>query len=123
MTSLTSAPPDTQPPYDTLPSTSVDDDTLAILRLIEGDPIHAHDRSLVVQAIVDEAADAGGMVDPNKVRDRLNHAVLPQVVGPVYSCLSRAGVLEVAGWTTNLDKAGRNAGKPCRTYRLIGATE
>ena len=112
MTIPHSVQPDQQLPYDQLPSGSVDDDTLAILRLIEGDPLHDQDRTLVVRAIVEEGRSAHGMVDPNKVRERINHAVLPQVVG-----------LAVAGWTTNLDKAGRNSGKPCRTYWLVGGAE
>lgn len=103
---------------DALPSTAVDDNTLAVLQLIAGDPIHKRDRALVIQAILDEGHSARGQVDPNRVRERLNHQVLPQIVGPVYSRLARSGVIEAAGWTISCDKTGRNSGRPARLWRL-----
>lgn len=105
------------------PSAPVDDDTASLLALIAGDPIHEADRARVVQAIRDTARDHGGQVDPNVVRRRLTCAhgltVYPRVIGAVYNALARSGRLVVDGWIVSSDVAGKNAGKPCRRYRLV----
>jgi len=101
------------------PTEQVDADTLAILRLIDGDPIHERDRGDIVAAII-AAGRAHRLhhVDPNAVRARLAGSVYPRCIGAVYAALRNAGVLEPVSWTTSTDKAGRNAGKPARLYRL-----
>lgn len=107
-----------------LPAHSVTDETAAILRLMDGDPIHAADRRRIVEAIVWTARTSLGTVDPNKVRARLSLpggelVVYPRLMGAVYRQLACAGVLERAGYITNEDSHGRNAGKPTPKYRLV----
>lgn len=98
---------------------NTDSDTVAILRLIDGDPIHERDRGDIVAAIISAGREHRlHHVDPNAVRARLAASVYPRCVGAVYAALRRAGVLEPVSWTTSTDKAGRNAGKPARLYRL-----
>lgn len=111
-------------PFDVaLPHDGVSDETSAILRLINGDPIHATDRARIVSAIVYCAAHSGGFVDTNMVRARLTGehglTVYPRVIGAVYYSLKAAGVLVEAGWVVNRDTAGRNAGKPQMKYRYV----
>lgn len=106
-----------------VPSVPVPDDTANLLQLIAGDPIHANDRRRIVRAIVAEAHSAGGRVDPNRLRARLADphgqlTVYPRLVGAVVGCLARAGVLEPDGYVVSTDRAGRNAGRPARRYRL-----
>ena len=71
-----------------------------------------------MEAVLEVGREHDGLVDPNRVRERLSGRVYPPTVGAVYAALRRAGVLEPAGWTTSTDTAGRNTGKPCRMYRL-----
>jgi len=98
----------------------VDGDTLAILRLVDGDPIHERDRAEIVAEIVAAGREHRlRHVDPNAVRARLAGSVYPRCIGAVYAALRYAGVLEPVSWTTSTDKAGRNAGKPARVYRLV----
>lgn len=97
---------------------TTDDETAAILQLITGDPIHERDRCEVVAAIVAAADEDDGYVDANVVRAKLSGRVYPRVIGATYAALRRAGVLVPHGWTVSTDTAGRNTGKPCRTYRL-----
>ena len=97
---------------------TTDDETTAILRLVSGDPIHERDRAAIVAAIVAAAQEDDGHVNPNAVRARIVGNPYPRVIGATYYALRRAGVLVPHGWTTSTDTAGRNSGKPCRTYRL-----
>lgn len=98
---------------------SVGADTTAILRLVDGDPIHERDRELIVSAIVETGrAHRLHLVNPNVVRSRLAGSVHPRCVGPVYGALRHAKVIEPVGWTVSTDTGGRNVGKPLRLYRL-----
>ena len=105
----------------------VDDETADLLALIDADRIHTDDRHKIDVAIKQVAAEHGGVVDPGRVRALLTNehglTVYPRVLSARYSVLTRAGVLEVDGWTTNTDKAGGNYGKPQRLYRLAGWSE
>lgn len=105
------------------PSSPVDPDTAELLELIHGDPLHDRDRAEIVEAILAEAAEHDGVVDPNGVRSRLGDHVFPRLVGAVYNSLARRGVLTVDGWTVSTDRRGRNAGRPCRRYRLRASTQ
>lgn len=103
----------------------ITDDTKAILDTLNADPDLDHDRRAIVTAIVAEAHDHSGLVDPNRVRDRLAgpngrpNLTRPQVVGPLYALLVRRGVLAFTGWVRSTDRASRNSGRPVPAYRLI----
>lgn len=105
----------------------VDEDTADLLDLIDADwrPFAEADRNEVAQAIRD-SVEPDGHVSPNRVRARLASLPVlrqpkPQRVGPVYRSLVAAGFLAVNdGWEMSDDLAGRNSGKPHRTYRWVG---
>ncbi len=109
----------------TFPSAPVDADTAATLQLVDGDPLHQADRARVDEAIRTIAAADGGVIDPGKVRRLLTNeaglSVYPRVLSARYFALRRAGVIEPAGWTVSDDRAGRNAGRPARLWRWVGA--
>lgn len=103
---------------------SVDVDTAELLTTVNADwrPFATDDRNTVAAAILDDARAHDGQVSANRVRAAL--AALPVLqqpaphrVGPVYLYLRHHRVLVVDGWETSDDRQGKNAGKPCRTYR------
>jgi hypothetical protein len=99
-----------------------------LLSLIEQDPRRSWDRALIDNAVHEAAARNGGVVSTNTVRDLLRNddgrlRVQPQTIGPRLRALTLAGLLEVTGWETNTDTAGRNAGKPCMVRRLVRNVE
>lgn len=107
-----------------VPGQSVDDQTAALLLDVAGRPEHDADRRRIVAAIVRDARDHGGRVDPNRVRARLANAdgaltVRPQVVGAVYQALTRTKHLAPHGYVTSTDRHGGNAGRPLRGWRLV----
>lgn len=104
----------------------------AICELLNGDPLHARDRERTITAIVADASEHDGLVDPNRVRARLTHTnadgstdlvVYPRVLSAVYQGLAAKGVIEFAGWIDSTDARGRNNGKPARSYRLTRTLE
>jgi hypothetical protein len=106
----------------------VDAATAALLDVVDGDPLHAHDRALVTAAMAADAAAHGGEIHPSRVRraladDRGNLVVYPRVVAAAYAALVARGVIEMTRWDISDDVAGRNAGRPCRVYRLVVAPE
>lgn len=101
-------------------------ETEATLDLVDADPLHDRDRAAIDAAVRAVARANDGMVDPGQVRRRLcddngNLTVYPRVLSARYFALRRAGVLEPAGWVVNDDRHGRNAGRPARLYRWVGA--
>lgn len=104
--------------FDGFPAASVDANTQAVLELIDGDPIHARDRAVIVEAILEDARTHGGRIDPNRVRPALSN-VYPRCIGSTYRALCTLGVIRVDGWAVNGDHSGRNAGRPMRLYRRI----
>lgn len=98
---------------------SVDNYTADLLDLLADDPgdmFGAADRDLIAEAIHRDALTHGGHVSPNRVRRALAGQVKPQYVGPVYRRLCLDGHLRPDGWEVSDDTAGRNSGKPHRTY-------
>ena len=91
----------------------VDEQTASLLALIDGDPLHAEDRRTVVEAILATAADDGGRVDPNRLRNWLYED------GVSVASLRHKGVLEEIGWTTTTGSVSGNNGRPARIYRLV----
>jgi hypothetical protein len=96
-------------------------DANAVAALMTADPSHDADVQTVVEAIEYDAAQHDGEVDPNRVRGLLPAHVQPQVVGSTYNVLIAKGRLEKLGWVTNLDRHGRNFGKPIMSYRLVAS--
>lgn len=81
---------------------------------------HADERTLIIKAIEATALVNKGQVDMNVVRQIIPTAVTPQLIGAVINVLLRQGRLERIGFTTNLDKRGRNQGKPLPLYAIVG---
>lgn len=104
------------------PSAPVDDGTASILDLIAADwtPFAEEDRNTIARAIRDDAEAHDGHVSANRVRRVIGGKVHPRRVGPVYRALCLQGVIAPEGWEVSDDLAGRNSGKPCRTYRWVG---
>lgn len=98
-----------------------DSDTASLLDLIEADPMPwaSDDRDRIEAAILADAAANAGHVSPNRVRAVLAGRVAPQRVGPTYRRLVLADVIAPDGWELSDDLAGRNSGKPHRTYRRV----
>lgn len=110
----------------TYPSSPVDSRTAATLALIAGDPLHAHDRELIVRAVHAEAVAHAGVIDPNRLRARLTGehglVVYHACIGAVIQALKKAGVIEFEAWVINADKRG-NAGKPQKSWRLTTSAQ
>lgn len=110
---------------------AVSDDTASLLDLL------ADDGTLSVEAqwdlfvdMVEGTAFQGYLihgdyiVNPNRLRDRINGRIKPQRVGAFTHRALRAGLVEHTGrWITSTDTKGRNAGKPCREMRWIGGDQ
>ena len=100
---------------------------LDLLALLDGDPIHADDRTRIQAAIIADGKAHGGRVDANRVRRALTNNgghldVYPRTIGPTYSGMVRRGLLKTLGYIdTNGDEAGRNKGKPAMAYELTAA--
>ena len=85
-------------------------------------PLRATDRRLILGAILGDARQNGGHVDPNRVRESLRDmagdlTVKPRMLSGAYRVLRLAGVLTVDEPTVNTDTHGGNAGKWLNTYR------
>ena len=104
------------------PSAPVDHDTASLLDLIAADwtPFAEDDRNIIANAIRDDARAHGGHVSQNRVRPVIAGRVFHKRVGPTYRALCLAGHLRADGWEVSSDEAGRNSGKPCRTYVWTG---
>lgn len=65
-----------------------------------------------------------GLVQQNRMRPLIKDKVDPRRVGPFYRRACLEGLIAPTGdWQTSNDHAGKNAGRPMRTYRWIGAPE
>ena len=85
-------------------------------------PLRATDRRLILGAILADARQHGGHVDPNRVRESLRDfagelGVKPRMLSGAYRTLRLAGVLTLDEPTINTDARGGNAGKWLNTYR------
>lgn len=106
---------------------AINDETADLLSLLASDwrPFAEADRSVIANAIRDDANAHGGWVSQNRVRAALASLPVfeqpkPQRVGPTYRALCLAGVLVADGWEQSDDLHGRNGGKPTRVYRWTG---
>ena len=62
----------------------------------------------------------GGLIDQNDLRPMIRGLIAPKRIGPFYRRACLEGWLRAEGWSTSTDTEGRNAGRPMRTYYLIG---
>ena len=102
----------------------VDDRTADLLALVAHDQAHprpAEEWDLYVAA-VHEAADDGGRVDPNRLRELVRGRIAPRRCGAFCNRARAEGLLAWAGeWVESTDTEGRNGGKPIRVWVLGGA--
>ncbi len=60
-----------------------------------------------------------GLISPNALRPLVRGVVSPKRIGAFTSRAVAQGLIEPTGeWETSDDTEGRNAGRPCRIYRL-----
>lgn len=109
----------TQPAWD-----SVDNYTADLLTLVANDqmtPRPAEEWDYFVSALRD-TADCWGCIDPNALRPLLRNHVAPNRIGAFTNRAKAEGLIVDTGeWQTSDDAEGRNAGKPCRVYRLVAS--
>lgn len=103
----------------------VDDDTADLLTLVANDqmtPRPDEEWRLFVAALHDvgEAHAAFGFtIPPNKLRPLLRNHIAPRRIGAFTLRAKAEGLIADTGeWQTSDDREGRNAGRPCRVYRL-----
>jgi hypothetical protein len=99
---------------------------LDLLAAVHAGPFASEDRERIEAAMRRVAADNGGLIDPNKVREALTNeyglTVYPRRLSSAYSGLRRLGVIERTDEKVpNTDKRGRNLGKEQTVYRLVSA--
>lgn len=98
---------------------SVDNYTADLLDLVrdEGHPSADYEWEEFTRCL-HAAADTDGRVDPNRLRELVRGVVAPRRVGAFTNRALKAGLIEPVGWVISTDTEGRNAGRPCRVYRL-----
>lgn len=99
----------------------VDDDTADLLSLVadDGHPSADYEWDQYVAALY-VAADAFGVINPNRLRELVRGVVAPRRVGAFTHRALCAGVVEYTGeYVLSDDTEGRNGGKPCRVLRLL----
>lgn len=98
----------------------VDDDTASLLSLVANDQMTDHaEREWAEFVSALHAAVDNGRVKPNDLRPRLRGRVAPRRIGAFFNKAKAEGLLVDTGeWEISDDHEGRNAGRPCRIYRL-----
>lgn len=67
-----------------------------------------------------EVANVDGIVPANLLRQVVRGKVAPKRLGAFTHRALKAGILRWDGaWEVSDDREGKNAGKPCRVYRLV----
>ena len=101
---------------------SVDDPTADLLSLVATAPHATSDPEWHVfrTSVLAVGTNHGGDVDQNNVRPLIRGHINPRRVGPFYRRACLEGWLRADGWSVSADHEGRNAGRPMRTYHLIG---
>lgn len=106
----------TQPAWD-----SVDNYTADLLTLVANDQMTpTPDREWIVYVnALTILAETYGVIRPNDLRPLLRNHVAPRRIGAFTLRAKAEGLIVDTGeWQTSDDAEGRNAGKPCRVYRL-----
>lgn len=104
----------------------VDDETQDLLTLVANDqmtPRPSDEWVFFVNAltVLGEANEASGFtIPPNSLRPLIRNHVAPRRIGAFTNRAKAEGLIADTGeWQTSDDAEGRNAGKPCRIYRLV----
>lgn len=104
------------------PSAPIEGDTLATVQLVATDWRAQEDWERFEEACRD-CAHYIGHVDPNWVRGALTNEHGLTIEPRRYSAFwcraaSKNGFLDFSHWGINSDSKGKNAGKPCKSYKL-----
>lgn len=100
---------------------SLDEETTDLLSLIAEDahPSNEFEWRTFTDALI-TVANVDGVVTQNAMRTLLRGKVAPRRTGPFYRRACLEGLLVATGdWEVSDDHEGRNAGRPCRIYRLV----
>lgn len=104
------------------PQWSATDEATADLLTLVADVDHPsvdHEWRTFTDAVTRVAHAHGGMVDQNDVRPIIRGNVAPKRIGAFWRRACLEGWLRADGYSTSNDRAGRNAGRPMRCYRLV----
>lgn len=71
-------------------------------------------------AALHEAADFLNVVNPNRLRELTRGVIAPQRCGAFAHRAVARGLMKPHDWVVSDDKEGGNAGRPARSYRLLG---
>ena len=101
---------------------ATDDDTASLLDLLADDGTVSadHEWHLFLDALA-TAADADGVIRPNRLRPLVRGRVKPSRIGAFMHRAVCADVIRPTGeWQVSDDTTSRNSGKPSRCYVLVG---
>jgi hypothetical protein len=101
----------------------IEDETADLLSLVadEGHPSVDLEWDEFVTALR-FAADATGVVSPNRLRPLIRGVVAPRRIGAFTNRALKQGLIAYTGeWEISDDREGRNAGRPCRVMRLCAS--
>lgn len=104
----------------------VDDTTCDLLALVATGPMapDTADREwdTYERALRYCAEQDAGLIQPNRLRELVREHVAPRRIGAFCNRAVSRGLIEATGeWQVSDDTEGRNAGRPMRVYRWIGA--
>jgi len=101
---------------------AIDDETHSILALVndETHPSVDFEWQEWLNAARHVASQNDGIIDPNALRELVRGVVAPKRCGAFVHRALTSGLMVREGWEISTDKAGRNAGRPCMSYRWIG---
>lgn len=103
----------------------VDEPTADLLTLVAdaGHPSADFEWSAFVGVLSATASLHEGRLDQNDYREQLRGVVAPRRIGAFVNRARAEGLIEDTGeWSVSADHAGRNAGRPMRVYRWVGAS-
>lgn len=104
-------------------SEPISGDTRSTVELVGNDWLADEDWRRFVAAVHGRALWRNNEVAPDDVRDALTGAdgeltINPRRLSAFYSRAVAQGLLEFSHWGVSGDTKGKNAGKPCRIYKL-----
>lgn len=103
----------------------VDDSTADLLSLVAdtNHPSADFEWHAFVGVLAATASLHDGRLDQNDYREQLRGVVAPKRIAAFTNKAKADRLIEdTSEWSISTDKAGRNAGRPMRVYRWIGAT-
>lgn len=103
---------------------AVDDAAADLLSLVANDEVTPRPQEEWAEfvAALSIASGDGGQVDPNQFRKLVRGHVAPRRIGAFTNRAKAEGLIVDTGeWQVSDDHEGRNAGRPCRVYRLVAS--